>query len=192
MLDAHKDVRCGEETRVVPRLLQVFLAKPLKLWIDPFLQMRSHWMKSQKESLRLEEAGLTGDVLDSAISSFILEVSTFFSINCGWNSPVYTCDVTPNFLFWEWTIDARNKFYTWSHLKIFLFASVISVYICPKSDISGALGPIHYITLKAFAMALGDGTKYKTYFGCPRMVLCGPWKELFFSKIEGLAKHHTW
>ena len=37
-------------------------------------------MKSQKESLRLEEAGLTGDVLDSAISSFILEVSTLFSI----------------------------------------------------------------------------------------------------------------
>ena len=32
-------------------------------------------MKSQKESLRLEEAGLTGDVLDSAISSFILEVN---------------------------------------------------------------------------------------------------------------------
>jgi len=58
MLDAHPDVRCGEETRVVPRLLQ----------------MRSHWMKSQKESLRLQEAGLTGDVLDSAISSFILEV----------------------------------------------------------------------------------------------------------------------
>ena len=83
MLDAHKDVRCGEETRVVPRLLQVFLAKPLKLRIDPFLQMRSHWMKSQKESLRLEEAGLTGDVLDSAISSFILEVLIFFSINCG-------------------------------------------------------------------------------------------------------------
>eukprot|EP00088_Acartia_fossae_P048322 TRINITY_DN5270_c0_g1_i4.p1 TRINITY_DN5270_c0_g1~~TRINITY_DN5270_c0_g1_i4.p1 ORF type:complete len:377 (-),score=68.73 TRINITY_DN5270_c0_g1_i4:216-1346(-) len=58
MLDAHPEVRCGEETRVVPRLLQ----------------MRSHWMKSQKESLRLQEAGLTGDVLDSAISSFILEV----------------------------------------------------------------------------------------------------------------------
>lgn len=58
MLDAHPDVRCGEETRVVPRILQ----------------MRSHWMKSQKESLRLEEAGLTGDVLDSALSAFILEV----------------------------------------------------------------------------------------------------------------------
>ena len=31
-------------------------------------------MKSQKESMRLEEAGLTGDVLDSALSAFILEV----------------------------------------------------------------------------------------------------------------------
>merc|ERR1712126_324420 len=58
MLDAHPEVRCGEETRVVPRLLQ----------------MRSHWKKSQKESMRLEEAGLTDDVLASAISSFILEV----------------------------------------------------------------------------------------------------------------------
>ena len=38
------------------------------------LQMRSHWKKSQKESMRLEEAGLTDDVLASAISSFILEV----------------------------------------------------------------------------------------------------------------------
>ncbi|TRY67835.1 hypothetical protein TCAL_03112 [Tigriopus californicus] len=58
MLDAHPAVRCGEETRVVPRILQ----------------MRAHWMKSQKEATRLEEAGLGGDVLDSAISAFILEV----------------------------------------------------------------------------------------------------------------------
>lgn len=58
MLDAHPDVRCGEETRVVPRLLQ----------------MRSQWMKSSKESMRLEEAGLSHEVLASAISSFILEV----------------------------------------------------------------------------------------------------------------------
>ena len=57
MLDAHPAVRCGEETRIVPRILQ----------------MRAHWMKSQKESVRLEEAGLTGHVLDSAISAFILE-----------------------------------------------------------------------------------------------------------------------
>merc|ERR1712117_783175 len=36
--------------------------------------MRSKWMKSEKESMRLEEAGLTGDVLDSALSSFILGI----------------------------------------------------------------------------------------------------------------------
>ena len=43
----------------------------------------------------------------------------------------------------------------------------------PKSDISGALGPgpIHYITLKTFVMALGDGTKYKTCFGGHIMIL---------------------
>ena len=58
--------------------------------------------------------------------------------------------------------------------KIFIFASVISVSFAqnrPKSDISGALGPIHYITLKAFAMASGDGAKCKTCFGGPRMIL---------------------
>ena len=58
--------------------------------------------------------------------------------------------------------------------KIFIFASVISVSFAqnrPKSDISGALGPIHYITLKAFAMALGDRTKCKACFGGPRMIL---------------------
>ena len=41
----------------------------------------------------------------------------------------------------------------------------------PKSDISGGLGPIHYIVSKAFAMALGDRTKCKTCFGGPRMIL---------------------
>ena len=46
--------------------------------------------------------------------------------------------MTPNFLFWEWAIDARNKFYTWSHQKIFRFDSVILVHFCPKSDIDGA------------------------------------------------------
>jgi len=58
MLDAHPDVRCGEETRVVPRILST----------------RNNWMKSEKESMRLQEAGLNSDVLESAISSFILEV----------------------------------------------------------------------------------------------------------------------
>ncbi|XP_063888815.1 protein-tyrosine sulfotransferase 1-like isoform X2 [Scylla paramamosain] len=58
MLDAHPDVRCGEETRVVPRILQ----------------MRQQWKRSAKESVRLQEAGVTDEVLDEAISSFILDV----------------------------------------------------------------------------------------------------------------------
>ncbi|KAF0765146.1 protein-tyrosine sulfotransferase isoform X2 [Aphis craccivora] len=83
MLDAHPDVRqyiknknitilqitnhvltptvrcrCGQETRVVPRILQ----------------MRNHWYKSSKESLRLKEAGVSEEVINSAVASFILEV----------------------------------------------------------------------------------------------------------------------
>ncbi|XP_039293013.1 protein-tyrosine sulfotransferase 1 [Nilaparvata lugens] len=58
MLDAHPDVRCGQETRVIPRILQ----------------MRQHWMKSNKESLRLREAGVHTDVINSAIAAFCLEV----------------------------------------------------------------------------------------------------------------------
>jgi len=58
MLDAHPEVRCGEETRLVPRILQ----------------MREKWVRSEKESMRLEEAGITGQVIASAVSSFILEL----------------------------------------------------------------------------------------------------------------------
>jgi len=46
MLDAHSDIRCGEETRVVPRILQ----------------LAAQWNRSVKESNRLHEAGLTDAV----------------------------------------------------------------------------------------------------------------------------------
>lgn len=58
MLDAHPDIRCGEETRVIPRLLT----------------MRNQWMKSTKESARLMEAGLQSEVIDSAVAAFMLEI----------------------------------------------------------------------------------------------------------------------
>ncbi|XP_073985083.1 tyrosylprotein sulfotransferase isoform X3 [Rhodnius prolixus] len=58
MLDAHPDVRCGQETRVIPRIIQI----------------RQHWMKSKKEKMRLEEAGVNNEVLDAAIAAFCLEV----------------------------------------------------------------------------------------------------------------------
>uniref|UniRef100_A0A914MTX2 Protein-tyrosine sulfotransferase n=1 Tax=Meloidogyne incognita TaxID=6306 RepID=A0A914MTX2_MELIC len=58
MLDAHPDVRCGEETRVIPRVLA----------------LRAQWKKSEKEWRRLQEAGVNEKVINSAISSFIVNV----------------------------------------------------------------------------------------------------------------------
>ncbi|XP_028680323.1 protein-tyrosine sulfotransferase 2-like [Erpetoichthys calabaricus] len=58
MLDAHPEIRCGEETRIIPRILA----------------MRHSWSKSEREKMRLDEAGVTDEVLDSAVQSFILEV----------------------------------------------------------------------------------------------------------------------
>ena len=52
----------------------------------------------------------------------------------------------PIIFFWKWTIDVWKKIYTWSHLKIFLFASVISVYICPNLITAGHWD--YYITLQ--------------------------------------------
>ncbi|KAK0079312.1 hypothetical protein PV325_001420 [Microctonus aethiopoides] len=58
MLDAHPEVRCGQETRIIPRILQ----------------MRMHWVKSKRESVRLVEAGISKEVMDGAIAAFCLEV----------------------------------------------------------------------------------------------------------------------
>ncbi|XP_072909606.1 protein-tyrosine sulfotransferase 1-like isoform X1 [Hemitrygon akajei] len=58
MLDAHPDVRCGEETRVIPRILA----------------MKHMWSKSGREKQRLDEAGVTDEVLDSAMQAFLLEI----------------------------------------------------------------------------------------------------------------------
>ncbi|XP_006762183.2 PREDICTED: protein-tyrosine sulfotransferase 2 [Myotis davidii] len=58
MLDAHPEVRCGEETRIIPRVLA----------------MRQAWSKSGREKQRLDEAGVTDEGLDAAMQAFILEV----------------------------------------------------------------------------------------------------------------------
>lgn len=58
MMDAHPKMRCGEETRLVPRILG----------------MRSNWYRSEKEKKRLDEAGVNEAVINSAISEFILEI----------------------------------------------------------------------------------------------------------------------
>uniref|UniRef100_A0A023G4M9 Protein-tyrosine sulfotransferase n=1 Tax=Amblyomma triste TaxID=251400 RepID=A0A023G4M9_AMBTT len=58
LLDAHPDVRCGEETRIIPRLLS----------------LKQQWSKSPTEVQRLIEGGITDEVLDAAMTAFILEV----------------------------------------------------------------------------------------------------------------------
>ncbi|XP_051539855.1 protein-tyrosine sulfotransferase 2-like [Myxocyprinus asiaticus] len=58
MLDAHPDIRCGEETRVIPRLLS----------------LRQSWARQTEERWALEEEGVSQEMLDSATTAFILEV----------------------------------------------------------------------------------------------------------------------
>lgn len=58
MLDAHPDVRCGQETRVIPKILGFY----------------KHWLDSEKETMRLNEAGIHKDVLANAVAQFFLEI----------------------------------------------------------------------------------------------------------------------
>jgi protein-tyrosine sulfotransferase len=58
VLDAHPSIRCGEETRVLPRILG----------------LKGQWYGSQREKDRLANAGISEDVLDEAIRSFVLEI----------------------------------------------------------------------------------------------------------------------
>ncbi|XP_073405524.1 protein-tyrosine sulfotransferase 1-like [Dendrobates tinctorius] len=58
MLDAHPEIRCGEETRVIPRILAV----------------KQMWARSSKENIHLDEAGVTDEVLDAAMQAFFLEI----------------------------------------------------------------------------------------------------------------------
>ena len=55
MLDAHPDIRCGEETHIIPLLLD-FHANQLA---NPFMKGR------------LAEAKVTGDVLGDALASYL-------------------------------------------------------------------------------------------------------------------------
>ena len=58
ILDAHPDIRCGEETRLVPRILQ----------------MRERWRKASREHLRLDAAGLNDTIVNIVVRNFISNV----------------------------------------------------------------------------------------------------------------------
>ena len=74
IMDSHHLVRCGEETRIIPRIVA----------------MKNRWTMTDVEVERLLEAGVTDQVMDSAISSFILDVI----VNHGEPAPVL-CNKDP-------------------------------------------------------------------------------------------------
>ncbi|XP_072514643.1 protein-tyrosine sulfotransferase 2 isoform X2 [Salminus brasiliensis] len=58
MLDAHPLIRCGEETRVIPRLLG----------------LRQGWKRQGEERQSLEDEDVTQEMLDAATTAFLLEI----------------------------------------------------------------------------------------------------------------------
>ncbi|CAF0771740.1 unnamed protein product [Adineta steineri] len=58
ILDSHPLVRCGEETRVIPRILS----------------MRAAWKKSPVEWNRLIAGGISESMIDSAVRAFVYEI----------------------------------------------------------------------------------------------------------------------
>lgn len=58
LLDAHPDIRCGKETRIVPNILE----------------FRAHQTRNAILNKRLEEAGVKSNVIDHAVKQFILEI----------------------------------------------------------------------------------------------------------------------
>lgn len=58
MLDAHPDIRCGEETRVIPRILS----------------LRQGWGRQTEERWALEDEGISQELLDAATRAFLLEI----------------------------------------------------------------------------------------------------------------------
>lgn len=57
ILDAHPDIRCGEETRILPRIMTM-----------------RYDFASEHEQTRLSSAGVSKDLIDRAIRAFILEI----------------------------------------------------------------------------------------------------------------------
>ena len=58
MLDAHPDIRCGEETRVLPR----------------FMMIGSKMFQSPLEHQRLDGAGVSEELMDRAMGAFVSEI----------------------------------------------------------------------------------------------------------------------
>ena len=95
------------------------------------------------------------------------------------------------FLWFLW-FSSSLFFFHWCTKQILDVVPSKNIFICfcytslhlPKIWYQRGTGTntLHYI--KSFCngtgeWGLGDGTKCKTCIGCPRMILCGPWKPFF-------------
>ena len=58
LLDAHPNISCGQETRIIPRILKMY----------------SNWGKTDKEAERLNEASLTKDSLNRVMSAMLMQI----------------------------------------------------------------------------------------------------------------------
>ena len=62
-------------------------------------------------------------------------------------------------LFWNWIYDWQNKFYTWSHRKIYLFYLFLLVYFCHEWSIQRGEGTIK-VVIKCHFQSCFDSCKY--------------------------------
>jgi protein-tyrosine sulfotransferase len=65
ILDAHPKVSCGEETRIIPK----------------FIDFSKNNFKNDPEQKRMEEAGITSEIVDAASSAYIYEIIKRHSFN---------------------------------------------------------------------------------------------------------------
>ena len=114
MLDAHPKIRCGEETRLVPRLLQ----------------MREN-LRNAKAKSHLNLAGVDDDVIDAGLTSFILDIiirhGRFADNLCNKDPLVLTSafhvkDLFPNSKFVMMVRDARATIHSIVTRNVSMFA----------------------------------------------------------------------
>ena len=58
LLDAHREISCGQETRIIPRILRMY----------------SGWNKSERESQRLSEASLDQSALNRVMAAMLMQI----------------------------------------------------------------------------------------------------------------------
>ena len=100
MLDAHPMVRCGEETRIIPR----------------FIQFTNMHLKSGSELTRMEEAGISREIINSAAHAYIFEIIKMHAKNAPYlctkdpttlDYSLYLAELFPNAKFILMIRDAR-------------------------------------------------------------------------------------